>query len=214
MPSVSPSHRLTPTPAATPPDDPADPILVQRSQQGDLAAFDTLVTRHRARVYGQILVMVRHEADAWDLAQDTFLKAWKALPKFEGQSAFSTWIYRIAHNTTLDWLRARKIQSTSEFDEAVESKIAAGATTTPHGEGRPDDRLAQSELGHRIHHALSQLSPEHRSVILLREIEGLSYEEIAETAQCSIGTVMSRLFYARKKLQSLLADVHHSPDWQ
>ena len=213
MSSVSPSHRLTPTPAATPPDDPADTTLVQRSQLGDLAAFDALVTRHRARVYGHILAMVRNEADAWDLAQDTFLKAWKALPRFEGNAAFSTWLYRIAHNTTLDWLRTRKIQAASEFDEAVESRIAAGATTTPHGEGRPDDRLAQSELGQRIHHALTQLSPEHRSAILLREIEGLSYEEIAESAQCSIGTVMSRLFYARKKLQTLLADVHQSPDW-
>jgi RNA polymerase sigma-70 factor, ECF subfamily len=186
---------------------------VERSQRGDLAAFDALVTRHRGRVYGQILGMVRNEADAWDLAQDTFLKAWKALPKFEGQSAFSTWIYRIAHNTTLDWLRARKIEGASEFNEAVESHVAAGATTTPHGEGRPDDRLAQSELGRRIHHALSEISPEHRAVILLREVEGRTYEEIADLVGCTVGTVMSRLFYARKKLQSLLADVHQSPDW-
>jgi RNA polymerase sigma-70 factor (ECF subfamily) len=210
---VPPSHPLTPPPAAAP-DEPADPILVERSQRGDLAAFDALVTRHRSRVYGQILAMVRNEADAWDLAQDTFLKAWKALPKFEGQSAFSTWIYRIAHNTTLDWLRSRKIEGHSEFNEAVESHVAAGATTTPHGEGRPDDRMAQGELGRRIHHALGELTPEHRTVILLREVEGRSYEEIAEMADCSLGTVMSRLFYARKKLQSLLADVHDSPDWQ
>lgn len=210
---MPPSHSLTPT-AADSPDDPADPILVERSQRGDLAAFDALVTRHRSRVYGQILTMVRNEADAWDLAQDTFLKAWRALPKFEGQSAFSTWVYRIAHNTTLDWIRARKIQGTSEFNEAVETHVAAGATTTPHGEGRPDDRLAQSELGRRIHDALGELSPEHRAVILLREVEGRSYEEIAEIAACTLGTVMSRLFYARKKLQILLADVHRSPDWQ
>jgi RNA polymerase sigma-70 factor (ECF subfamily) len=210
---VPPSHPLTPT-TATETDDPPDPILVQRSQQGDLAAFDRLVTRHRSRVYGQILGMVRNEADAWDLSQDTFFKAWKALPQFEGQAAFSTWIYRIAHNTTLDWLRSRKIEGNSEFNEAVESHVAAGATTTPHSEGRPDDRLAQSELGHRIHEALGQLSPEHRSAILLREVEGRSYEEIAEMVGCTLGTVMSRLFYARKKLQSLLADVHHSPDWQ
>lgn len=209
---MPPSHPLTPT-VADAPDEPADPILVERSQRGDLAAFDLLVTRHRGRVYGQIVAMVRNDADAWDLAQDTFLKAWKALPKFEGQSAFSTWVYRIAHNTTLDWLRARKIQGSSEFNEAVESHVAAGATTTPHGEGRPDDRMAQSELGRRIHDALSELSPEHRAVILLREVEGRSYEEIAELASCTLGTVMSRLFYARKKLQVLLADVHHSPDW-
>lgn len=209
---MPPSHPLTP-PSAASPDDPADPILVARSQRGDLAAFDMLVTRHRSRIYGQIVNMVRNEADAWDLAQDTFLKAWKALSKFEGQSAFSTWIYRIAHNTTLDWLRARKIEGSSEFNEAVESHIAAGSTTTPHGEGRPDERLAQGELGRRIHDALGELSPEHRTIILLREIEGQSYEEIAAMVGCSLGTVMSRLFYARKKLQALLADVHHSSDW-
>ncbi len=209
---VPPSHPLTPT-AAHSPDEPPDAILVEQCQGGDFAAFDLLVTRHRSRVYGQILSMVRNEADAWDLAQDTFLKAWKALPKFERQSSFSTWIYRIAYNTTLDWIRARKIESSSEFNEAVESHVAAGATTTPHGEGRPDDRLAQSELGRRIRHALAELSPEHQTVILLREVEGRSYEEIAESVGCSIGTVMSRLFYARKRLQTLLADVHHSPDW-
>lgn len=210
---MSSSHPLPPSAAATP-DDPPDPILVARSQQGDLAAFDVLVTRHRSRVFGQIVAMVRNEADAWDLAQDAFFKAWKALPKFEGNSAFSTWIYRIAHNTTLDWLRARKIQGHSEFNEAVESHVAAGATTTPHGEGRPDDRMAQTELGRRIHSALAELSPEHRAVVLLREVDGRSYEEIAEIAGCSLGTVMSRLFYARKKLQTLLVDVYGSPDWQ
>lgn len=173
-----------------------------------------LVTRYRGKVYGLVFNMVRNEADAWDLAQDAFLKAWKALPRFEGQSAFFTWIYRIAHNTALDWLRAKKIESAGEFDESFENDIAAGSATTPHGEGRPDDRLAHAELGARIQEALAQLSPEHRSVILLREVEGRSYEEIAEMAGCTLGTVMSRLFYARKKLQSLLADVHRSPDWQ
>jgi len=187
---------------------------VARCRGGDTAAFDTLVTRHRSRVYGHIVAMVRNEADAWDLAQDTFLKAWKALPRFEGNSSFSTWIYRIAHNTALDWLRARKISGASEFNEAVESHVAAGSTTTPHAEGRPDDRLAQEELGRRIHAALAELTPEHRAIILLREVEGRSYEEIAETVGCSLGTVMSRLFYARKKLQTLLANVYRSPDWQ
>lgn len=209
---MPPSEILTPTPAHAP-DDPADSLLVARSRDGDLAAFDTLVTRHRGRVFGQIMAMVRNEADAWDLAQDTFLKAWKALPRFEGHAAFSTWIYRIAHNTALDWLRSRKIEGASEFNEAVESRVAAGATTTPHGEGRPDDRLAQSELVRRIDQALAAISPEHRAVILLREVEGRSYEEIADLVGCSLGTVMSRLFYARKKLQSLLADVRQSPDW-
>ena len=200
-------------PVAAPTDEPADPILVEKSQRGDFVAFDMLVTRYRGRIYGLIYTMVRNEADAWDLSQDAFLKAWKALPRFEGQSAFFTWLYRIAHNTALDWLRARKVQGSVEFDEDVERSIATGSTTTPHGEGRPDERLAHSELGSRIHAALGELSPDHRTVILLREIEGRSYEEIAELVNCTLGTVMSRLFYARKKLQVLLADVYQSPDW-
>ena len=211
---VPPSNRQTP-PEAAPNDDTPDTILVERSQRGDLAAFDVLVTRYRGKIYGLLFNMVRNETDAWDLAQDAFLKAWKALPKFGGQSAFYTWLYRIAHNVALDFLRSKKVQSGGvEFDETLEKNVAAGSVTTPHGEGRPDDRMAGNELAGRIQEALAQLSPEHRNVILLREVDGRSYEEIAELAGCTIGTVMSRLFYARKRLQGLLQDVWQSPDWQ
>ena len=198
---------------AAPSDETPDTQLVERSQRGELAAFDLLVTRYRGRIYGMLYNMVHNDADAWDLAQDVFVKAWKALPRFEGNSAFFTWLYRIAHNVALDWLRARKIQGAVEFDDAIARNVEPGSLTTPKGEGQPDDRMAQSELGVRIHAALAELSPEHRAVILLREIEGRTYEEIAEVAGCSLGTVMSRLFYGRKRLQSLLQDVYQSSDW-
>lgn len=178
-----------------------------------MAAFDQLVTRYRGRVYALIYHIVRNESDAWDLAQDAFIKAWKALPKFEGQASFFTWLYRISHNVALDWLRARKVRGDVEFDDTLEKSVAAGATTAPRAEARPDDRLSHQELGQRLQAALAQLSPEHRGVIHLREIEGRSYEEIAEITGCTLGTVMSRLFYARKKLQALLSDVYQSPEW-
>jgi RNA polymerase sigma-70 factor (ECF subfamily) len=210
---VSESKHQPPQNPAASSDETPDTILVERSQRGDHAAFNTLVTRYRGKIYGLIYNMVRNDSDAWDLAQDTFFKAWKALPRFEAQSAFFTWIYRIAHNVALDFLRARKIEGTVEFDEAVEKNAAAGSITTPHGAPRPDERLANTELGVRIRSALAELSNDHRTIIVLREVEGRSYEEIAEVVGCSIGTVMSRLFYARKRLQTLLHDVYQSTDW-
>ncbi|MGI8604522.1 MAG: sigma-70 family RNA polymerase sigma factor [Verrucomicrobiales bacterium] len=209
---MDPSNRQTPRDAASP-DETPDTTLVERSQGGDLHSFDVLVTRYRGKIYGIIYNLVRNESDAWDLAQDVFVKAWRALPRFQGQSAFFTWLYRIAHNVALDWMRARKIQSGVEFDDTLTRAIETEAPTAPREERQPDKRMADSELGERINAALAELSPEHRAVILLREVDGLSYEEIAERIECSLGTVMSRLFYARKRLQSLLEDVYRSPDW-
>jgi len=152
--------------------------------------------------------MIKNEADAWDLSQEVFIKVWKALPKFEARAQFSTWLYRITHNVVYDWLRKRKIDSAGELDDNLldRSNVAAGATTTPHGDARPDDALRNRELGARINSAMATLSPEHRETILLREVQGYDYKEIAESMDCSLGTVMSRLYYARKKLQKLLAD--------
>lgn len=185
---------------------PTDRELVRRSQGGDYAAFDALVTKHRGRVYAMIQNMVKNEADSWDLAQEVFVKVWKALPKFESRARFSTWMYRITHNVVYDWMRKRKIESAGEWDDNIldEQAIAAGAVVTPSRSLRPDEALTQGELRERIESALEKLSPEHREAILLREVQGLEYKEIAEVMDCSIGTVMSRLFYARKKLQSLL----------
>jgi RNA polymerase sigma-70 factor, ECF subfamily len=196
--------------AAVPPADgqPEDAELVRRCQEGRHEAYEALVVRYRGRIYAMIMNMTGNDADAWDLSQDVFLKAWKALPRFEARSQFFTWLYRIAHNVTYDWLRKRKIGPGTEFDDALGQTPAAGAVTVPHAATAPDDKMRNKEVGARIAEALKDLSPEHRAVVLLKEVDGLSYQEIADTVGCSLGTVMSRLFYARKRLQTLLRDVY------
>jgi RNA polymerase sigma-70 factor (ECF subfamily) len=192
---------------------PSDADLVRRSQNGEYRAFDELVTKHRGRVYAMIQNMVKNEADAWDLSQEVFVKVWKALPKFEARARFSTWMYRITHNVVYDWMRKRKMETVGELDDNLldHERIAAGATATPARGLRPDEALTQGELRNRIEGALDKLSPEHREAILLREVQGFEYKEIADVMECSIGTVMSRLYYARKKLQSLLTS-NHEPE--
>lgn len=187
---------------------PEDAELVRRCQEGRHDAYETLVVRYRGRIYALILNMTGNDADAWDLSQDVFLKAWKALPRFEARSQFFTWLYRIAHNVTYDWLRKRRIGPGTEFDDALGQTPAAGAVTVPQGSTAPDDRLRNKEVGARIAGALKELSPEHRAVLLLKEVDGLSYQEIADAVGCTLGTVMSRLFYARKRLQTLLRDLY------
>lgn len=156
-----------------------------------------------------IYQMVRNEDDAWDLAQDGFVRAWKSLSQFRGQSSFYTWLYRVMTNVALDWLRKKHVQGAQEFDDSIGlRKIEPGAATVPKPVMEPSEKLADGEIRVRINEAIEKLSPEHRSVIVLREIEGLEYTEIAESMDCSIGTVMSRLFYARKKLQTMLQDVY------
>lgn len=183
--------------------------LVHRCQAGDTRAFDALVTKYRGKVYAMSYHLVQNETEAWDLSQEAFIKAWRALPGFKGDSAFYTWLFRITHNLAYDWLRKKKIRAEgNEFDDSrTDHNIAAGAETAPRSAPAPDTALKQAELGQRIRQAISQLSPDHQQVILLREVEGSSYEEIATAMKCSVGTVMSRLFYARKKLQEILHDL-------
>ncbi|HEY8990364.1 MAG TPA: sigma-70 family RNA polymerase sigma factor [Luteolibacter sp.] len=193
---------------ATPGEENDDTLLVARSQAGDLRAYDELVTRHRGRVYAMIRNMIHHEADAWDLSQEVFIKAWHALPRFEAKARFSTWLFRIAHNVVCDWSRKRKVESAGEFNDEIfdRERIEPSAATAPAGVESPDDSLAHGELRAKIEAALAKLSPEHREAVVLKDVQGLSYKEIAETMDCSLGTVMSRLFYARQKLQALLKD--------
>jgi RNA polymerase sigma-70 factor, ECF subfamily len=186
--------------------------LVKQCQTGDTQAFDQLVSRYRTRVFGMIYNMVRNEQDAWDLAQDSFVKAWKSIGRFRSQSSFYTWIYRIVMNVTIDWLRKKQIKGTgTEFDDSVQLKeIDPASRTSPRAEALPHERMERDEVRARIDAAIAQLSPEHRAVILMKETEDMQYHEIAEALGCSIGTVMSRLFYARKKLQSSLRDVYEN----
>ena len=193
-------------------DEESDLALVARAQAGDSSAYDTLVTRHRGRIYAMIRQMTKNEADAWDLAQESFIKAWKALPRFEAKAQFTTWLYRIAHNTVYDWLRRKRPESGGELNDEIfgEDRIDPASVTTPTMDRAPDEEMAGGELRAKIEAALEQLSPQHREVVVLKDVQGLAYKEIAEVMDCSIGTVMSRLHYARQKLQTMLKDEYEA----
>ncbi len=186
--------------------------LVKRCQAGQAEAFDELVTRYQTRIFAMIYNMVHNEQDAWDLAQESFIKAWKSIKRFRGRSSFYTWIYRIVMNVTIDWLRKKQVKGAGmEFDDALQLKeIDPASKTVPKADPLPHERMERREIRAKIDKAIAQLSPEHRAVILMKEIEEMQYHEIAETLGCSIGTVMSRLFYARKKLQNLLRDIYEN----
>lgn len=189
----------------------ADLALVTRCQQGDTQAFDELVTRYRHRVFGMVYHLVHNEQDAWDLAQEGFVKAWKNIARFRGESSFYTWLYRIVTNVAIDALRRKQIQGGQEFDETIQlSDIEPTNSLAPKSEPAPSQKLERGELRQKIETAIQKLSPDHRAVILLKEMEGLQYHEIAEAVGCSIGTVMSRLFYARRKLQAFLKDAYEN----
>src|ERR1700675_3341126 len=177
--------------------------LVRRCQAGNAEAFDELVTRYRTRVFSMIYNMVHNEQDACDLAQDSFVKAWKSIKRFRGRSSFYTWIYRIVMNVTIDWLRKKQVKGAGvEFNDAIQLKeINPASKTLPKAEALPYERMQRSEIRARIDDAIGQLSPEHRAVILMKETEDMQYHEISETLGCSIGSVMSRFFFGGKNVK-------------
>ncbi len=181
--------------------------LVARSRAGDTAAFDRLITRHRDRIYMIANQILRNNDDALDVAQDTFLRAWKNLSRYDGAASLASWLSRIATNASIDLIRRRQVRPQTEF-ESVPMAIDAASHTTPARPARPGESLDRAEMRERFTRALGTLSAEHRAVIVLKEIEDLSYQEIADSVGCSIGTVMSRLFYARKKMQNELRDLY------
>ncbi len=186
--------------------------LVRRSQNGEQEAFNELVTRYRQRIYAMAYQMTRNEQDAWDLAQDAFLRAWKSIGRFRGDSSFYTWLYRIVSNVTIDSIRKKQGRIETEFDDSLAGLqgIDVRARTVPGGTPAPDENIRQKEIGTRITEAMAKLSAEHRAVLVMKEIEGLQYHEIAEAIGVEIGTVMSRLFYARKKMQAQLRDLYEN----
>jgi RNA polymerase sigma-70 factor (ECF subfamily) len=178
---------------------------VRAAQAGDRGAFDALITRHKDVVYAVAYRFARDPDLALDLAQDVFIRAYRGIRSFRGRSSFSTWLYRIAMNTCIDYTRKR---SRSVASLAVPEEVADFAETVPGERGPfldPSENALAGELGDQIERAIDALPPYHKSVFVLYEIEGLSYKEIAEVVGCSIGTVMSRLHYARKKLRTMLA---------
>jgi RNA polymerase sigma-70 factor (ECF subfamily) len=180
-----------------PEDDERD--LVRRAKRGDREAFSALVQRYQSRVVGVARALVHNPDDAVELGQETFIRAFQNLAGFEGRSSFSTWLYRIASNLAIDW-RRRENRYVVAHGEDAEKELRK----IPSGEGDSFRALARDETSRKVREALKELTPEHREVILLREMEGISYEEISEILNCPKGTVMSRLHYARTHLRSLL----------
>jgi RNA polymerase sigma-70 factor, ECF subfamily len=181
-----------------------DSALVRAAQQGDMGAFEELVARHRDRIFARALSMVRNEEEAVDLSQEAWVKGWQRLPQFLGESSFGTWMTRIVINLCLDHLRKQKRQR-MESIEAMDEDSGGVERQMPVVTVNPTAGLERSELRLRIDRALKSLSYEHRTVLVLHEFEEMEYKEIARTMGCSIGTVMSRLFYARRKMAALLA---------
>src|SRR5450432_904321 len=194
---------ITDPEAAAPP---VEMDLVRRAQRGDLAAYDELVKRYQERIYATVYHMTSNHEDANDLAQDSFIKAFQALKSFKGGSSFYTWLYRIAVNKTINFLKQRKNRvhmSLNDLDFNAEHDpdlVALISDKTP----RRDAGL--KELSEKLNAALLRLSEPHRLVVVLHDVQGLSHDEIAGVMNCNVGTVRSRLFYARQQLQAHLSD--------
>jgi len=177
---------------------------VKAAQSGDREAFDFLVEKYKDIVYA-VAYRFAHDPDlALDLAQDSFIRAYRGIRSFKGRSSFSTWLYRVAMNTCIDYTRRRSRSVDSQTVPEEVAEFADSEPLEPGGDLAPDDRALSGELGEKIQEAIDALPEYHKSVFVLYEIEGMSYKEIAEVVGCSIGTVMSRLHYARKKLQRML----------
>ena len=171
-----------------------------------MGAFEELVARHRDKIYARAYSMMRNEEEAIDLSQEAWVKAWQRLKQFQGESSFGTWMTRIVINLCLDQLRRHKRQR-AESIEAMDEESGGVERQMPVVTVNPTEGLERVELRQRIDQALSQLSEAHRTAIVLCEFEGMEYKEIAKAMECSIGTVMSRLFYARRKMAALLSDL-------
>lgn len=181
-----------------------DNALVKRAKKGDREAFEELVVRHGEKVYARAYSMLRNEDEALDLSQEAWVRGWQRLAQFQGDSSFATWITRIVINQCLDHLRKQKRHRTESIEE-LDEETGGVERQMPVVVPNPTEGLERAELRDKINRALAQLSPAHRAVLVLHEFEEMEYKEIAKRVGCSIGTVMSRLFYARRKLAAILA---------
>ena len=204
-PSETPPNSTGPAGESEPPSAGDERHLIQRCIAGDVSAFEPLVERYRQRVWRLAYQILRDREEAWDCAQEAFVRAFHSLSSFRGQSAFYTWLFRITVNVATDRQRARGAQARAFGAERVPEE--EWRRTTPDPGAGPDRAAVQSEQRERIRQALDALPPKARAIIMLSDVEGLSYREIAEVLRCPIGTVMSRLHNARKRLKALLGPV-------
>jgi RNA polymerase sigma-70 factor (ECF subfamily) len=192
-----------------------DPVddrdLVLAAQRGERDAFKTLFERYHRRAYALAFGVLRHQDDAMDVVQDAFIKAHKYLDKFEGNSSFFTWLYRIVMNLAIDHLRKHRRVKPVELDETRLENDGDDPLMPRILGANPGRALADKQIRSRIDQALDELSENHRAVLVMRELEGLSYEDMAQAMSCSKGTIMSRLFHARRNMQKRLLDLIDNP---
>jgi len=180
--------------------------IVLKVQSGNVGAFDQLVQKYREHIFSVIYNMTSNREDASDLAQETFIKAFQAIGRFRGKSSFFTWIYRIAINTTMTFLKKRSRRRYISYENANEEISSSEVFERLTAKNRTEKGILINELQEKLNDALQRLSPKHRTVVILHEIEGLEHAEIAEITKTSIGTVRSRLHYAKQQLQSYLQE--------
>lgn len=185
----------------------ADWLVVQRVQGGDVAAFDELVVKYRERIYSVIYNLTSNKEDSFDLSQEAFIKAFQSIGRFKGKSSFFTWLYRIAVNTTLSFLKKNRHRRFLSYENISEETGADDVLEALSAKTSTEKPTLVKELQHKLNEALQTLSVKHRTVLVLFEIDNLSHQEIAEIMNCSVGTVRSRLHYAKKQLQSELQDL-------
>jgi RNA polymerase sigma-70 factor (ECF subfamily) len=208
---AEPLMRKAPTPLG---EVPAHPVpeqlpeldLIRRARRGDLEAYDELVRRYQERIYATIYHMTANHEDANDLAQEAFIKAFHALKSFKGGSSFYTWVYRIAVNKTINFLKQRKHKTQMSLDDLDVNAERDPDLVALISDKTPRREVALAELQEKLNAAMQRLSEPHRLVVTLHDVQDLSHEEIAKIMDCNIGTVRSRLFYARQQLQAYLSD--------
>ena len=184
---------------------------VEKAQGGDMKAFERLVKRHEKQVYSVALRMTGNESDAFDLSQETFIRMFQSIKSFKGDCAFSTWLHRIATNICLDFLRKQKRRFANEEAWEIESEEKTASREVPDLRYSPETAMEKRQVQEAVQAALLTLSPEHRQVLLLREISGLSYAEISETLDMEVGTVKSRIARAREQLRIKLTESGNFP---
>lgn len=184
---------------------PADEILIKKSKNGDMEAFELLVRRYENKVYTVAYRFLGNHADASDLAQETFLRLYQALPGFRGDSSFMTWLYRITANACRDELRRQQRYHTVSLDSEAGNNNTQAFLQAPGHIPSPEEAVEKKEFNETIQQCLNNLSEEHRLVLVMREIQGMSYEEIAGVLNCSLGTVKSRLNRARQAFREIFS---------
>jgi RNA polymerase sigma-70 factor (ECF subfamily) len=190
------------------PPDADDHVLVAACRAGDRRAFQLLFERYERKVYAVAYGFLRNPEDALDVVQEAFIKVYRYLPNFEGQSSFYTWLYRIAANLCIDHMRRSGRKRDVEFDDKLrhDNEESGGEFVAVSALGEPEGSVNNKEILSAVSSSLEHLSDKHRAVIVMRELQGMSYADMAKAMGCSKGTIMSRLFHARRNMQKLLRE--------